>query len=258
MDDIKDLKQLVENVKANINNIREKDNKHFSYYNNGDLIGIIIERFIKENITEEVESQIINNNIETEQVLKKNVKLMNVLIPSFFMSFTIALFFTISFIISRFTTIKDLSNDTIVLFFSLSILTTIIFFAVQLFAVYKECEMIDKNKEYINDKILVNYNNKILKIILSITKDLNLIKSIENAEYIDLINKKLIDDAYLFENGKVDNFIDGSLKNIIVEKLLSIKTKPKKNIEDKMIKKEDFFEDISLEEKVNFLEKKII
>lgn len=257
MNDMQDLKQLVENLKTNINNDNEKYNKNFSYNNNGNLISIILKRFMKENITKEIESQIINNNIKAEKEIKKIDKIHNFVMFTFFISFIPTLFF-ILFIISRITTTIVFPNENIMTLFILSFLVTFSSLCYSFFLSYKKFKIEAQNKKNISEKALLNYNNKILKIILSITKDLNLIKSIESAEYIDRINKKLIDDAYLFENGKVDNFIGGSLKNAVLEKFLSIKNKQKKAIEDKMIKKEDFFEDISLEEKVNFLEKKII
>lgn len=262
MNDIQDLKQLVENVKTNINNDNEKYNKDFSYNNNGSLISIILKRFMKENITEEIESQIINNNIKAEKEIKKIDKLSNFVISIFFISILPTLFFTFSFIISRFTAIRDFSNDSIVTLFTLSFSVT--FFSVTFFSVclgfFLFCKIFkieDKNKKNIYDKALLNYNNKILKIILTIIKDLNSIRNVENSKYIDLINKRLIEDAYLFENGKIEGYINGSLQNAIISNLLYLKSKTKKNIEDKIVKKEDLFKNVSLEEKIDFLKRKI-
>lgn len=257
MNDIQDLKQLVENVKTNINNDNEKYNKNFSYNNNGSLISIILKRFMKENITEEIESQIINNNIKAEKEIKKIDNLSNFVIAIFFISIIPTLFFTFSFIISRFTAIRDFPNDSIVTLFTLSFSVTFFSVCYGFFLFYKILKIEDQNKKNISDKALLNYNNKILKIILTITKDLNSIKNVENSKYIDLINKRLIEDAYLFENGKIEGYINGSLQNAIISNLLYLKSKPKKNIEDKMIKKEDFFENVSLEEKIDFLKRKI-
>lgn len=78
MNDIQDLKQLIENVKSNINNVKEKDNKNFYYQNNGNLMTIIIERFLEQNVTEDSKFQIITNNMKTEKEIRKHQKLTQI------------------------------------------------------------------------------------------------------------------------------------------------------------------------------------
>lgn len=255
MNDIQDLKQLIENVKGNINNVREKDNKNFRYQNNGNLMTIIIERFLEQNVTEDSKLQIIANNMKTEKGIRKHQKLTQItsfifvvgIIPSLLsMAFSIILM------------IKGIAFDYPIIILMSIILITLI----SMLSCFKLSEIEDKkresNRELISDSTLKNYNKQIAKVALSIIEDLNTLKNTENSEYIEIINKRIIEEAYLFENGKTKDFMDNSLKTMILNRLSYMEFTEDNKIESKLIKNDSVFEDIPLENKLDFLKTKII
>lgn len=255
MNDIQDLKQLIENVKANINNFREKDNKNFHYQNNGNLINIIIKRFIEQNVTEDSKFQIITNNMKTEKEIKKHQKL-NQITSFIFVVGIIPSILSIAF--SIILMIKGIEfNYQIIILMSITLITLI-----SMLSCFKLSEIEDKkresNRDLISDSTLKNYNKQIAKVALSIIEDLNTLKNKENSEYIEIINKRIIEEAYLFENGKTKDFMDNSLKTMILNRLSYMEFTEDNKIESKLIKNDSVFEDIPLENKLDFLKTKII
>lgn len=255
MNDIQDLKQLVENVKSNINNIREKDNKNFHYQNNGDLITIIIERFLEQNVTEESKLQIIANNMKTEKGIRKHQKL-NQITSCIFITGIFPSIFSIALIIILM--IKGIAFDYPIIILMSIILITLI----SMLSCFKLSEIEDKkrasNRELISDSTLKNYNTQIAKVALSIIEDLNTLKNTENSESIEKINKRIIEEAYLFENGKTKDFMENSLKKMILNRLSHIEFSEDNKIKNKLIKNKNIFEDIPLENKLDFLIKKTL
>lgn len=62
----------------------------------------------------------------------------------------------------------------------------------------------------------------------------------------------------MFENGKKEDFMDSSLKTMILNRLSYMEFTEDNKIESKLIKNDSVFEDIPLENKLDFLKTKII
>lgn len=255
MNDIKDLEQLIENVSLDISK-DEKYNKNYYYKNNGDLLKIIKKRFIKNNISEDDKIKISRNSIKAHKQESKNEKVFNFLCP-FFVLIVINSFFPFLFLIIL-TYERGFYISNLLIYFISNMF--IMLFLLKYFDIIlrkknnmqKECE---KN---ISNVFLKNYNGNMLKVALSVIKDLESIKKESNAEIIEVINKRLIEQAFLFDNNKKKDFMDSSLKEDIISELFHLEVTKKDNIDNKIIKKEDLFEDISLENKLDLLLKKTI
>lgn len=255
MNDIKDLEQLIENVRFDISK-NEKYNKNYYYKNNGDLLKIIKKRFIKNNINEDDKIKISKNNIKAHKQESKNEKKFNFICPFFALS-VINSFFSFLFLIIL-TYEKGFYLSNLLIFFISNIFIMLFSLKYVDLISRKKNNMQKECEKNISDVFLKNYNGKMLKVALSVIKDLESIKKESNADIIEVINKRLIEQAFLFDNNKTKDFMDSSLKEDIISELFHLEATKKENLDNKLMKKEDLFEDNSLENKLDLLLKKTI
>lgn len=256
-----DLKNLVIRINQEVIDNPQRDIKITTGYNIQQILNLISGRFIMLYFNVEEENITIKENKlykkEIEQIENKKTKLSVFdFLNNFILTFFVLIIFTCIFgIISG----QNIFYDYIYLITPLTLSATLSKFIISHLKNKKQEKQDTLSMNYhgkIEKKFLNNFNKKTLKIILSIITELENIRNQENTNVIDSIKTLLIEESYLLQNNKHSPLI--FVRSIIIEQIANTTNEDKEKLNNKMILENQIVEDISIEQKLDFLNRKLI